>query len=170
MRSGGKMASAVLRYVSPEGALGESKMVGVLHTEGSTPLSYRRKANMDDIPPGASRTNPAFDVAKARRAAGASRRPGEQCRAEPAQFQPEVNRKRCEGKSECVVVCPYGVFEVRTIDEGEYRALPLMIRLKIRVHGKQTAYTPRADACHACGLCVVACPERAITLVRHESP
>jgi NAD-dependent dihydropyrimidine dehydrogenase PreA subunit len=36
------------------------------------------------------------------------------------------------------------------------------------VHGKQTAFTPRADACHACGLCVVACPEKAIALVRVE--
>ena len=28
----------------------------------------------------------------------------------------------------------------------------------------ETAYTPNADDCRACGLCVVACPEDAITL------
>jgi ferredoxin len=38
--------------------------------------------------------------------------------------------------------------------------------MKLWVHGKQTAYTTRADACRACGLCVVACPEKAITLVK----
>jgi len=39
-------------------------------------------------------------------------------------------------------------------------------KLKLRVHGMHVAYTPNADACRACGLCVTACPERAITLVR----
>jgi 4Fe-4S ferredoxin len=27
------------------------------------------------------------------------------------------------------------------------------------------AYTPNAEACRACGLCVVSCPEHAISLV-----
>lgn len=58
------------------------------------------------------------------------------------------------------------MFEVRTIDDGDYRALPLLSRLKLIVHGKKSAYTPRADACQACGLCVIACPERAITLAQ----
>ena len=31
---------------------------------------------------------------------------------------------------------------------------------------RQTAYAVGADACRACGLCVVACPEDAIALVR----
>jgi NAD-dependent dihydropyrimidine dehydrogenase PreA subunit len=61
-------------------------------------------------------------------------------------------------------VCPHDVFEVRKIDEEEYRALPALARLKLWAHGKKTAYAPRADACRACGLCVVACPEQAITL------
>jgi 4Fe-4S ferredoxin len=39
-------------------------------------------------------------------------------------------------------------------------------KLKLRVHGMKVAYTPNADACRACGLCVTACPERAITLAR----
>ena len=104
--------------------------------------------------------------AKAKRAADHPKRPGERCKAEPGTWQPHIDRRRCEGKADCVEVCPYDVFEVGTIDEAEYRAMPLLIRLKLRAHGKQTAFTPRADACRACGLCVVACPEDAITLVR----
>jgi 4Fe-4S ferredoxin len=102
---------------------------------------------------------------KARRAADHPERPGERCEAKPGAWFPEVNRARCEAKGDCVDVCPYGVFEVRRIDEGEYRALPFGARLKVFFHGKKSAYTPKADACRACGLCVVACPERAIRLV-----
>jgi NAD-dependent dihydropyrimidine dehydrogenase PreA subunit len=92
--------------------------------------------------------------------------PRRECRAQPQTFRPVVDRRRCEGKSDCVTVCPYDVFEVRRIDETEYRSLPILARLKVWAHGKKTAYTPRADACLACGLCVTACPERAITLAR----
>jgi ferredoxin len=44
--------------------------------------------------------------------------------------------------------------------------LGLFHKFKQRVHGFQVAYTPNVDACRACGLCVAACPERAITLSR----
>jgi 4Fe-4S ferredoxin len=79
-----------------------------------------------------------------------------------------VNRARCEGKSACVDVCPYDVFEVRRIADDEYRTLGPLSKIKLRVHGMKTAYTPHADACHACGLCVVACPEKAIQLERRR--
>jgi NAD-dependent dihydropyrimidine dehydrogenase PreA subunit len=78
---------------------------------------------------------------------------------------PVVDRNRCEGKNECVKVCPEDVFEVRTIDDADFAALSFLGRLKSRAHGKKTAYTPNAEACQACGLCVAACPERAIRLV-----
>jgi NAD-dependent dihydropyrimidine dehydrogenase PreA subunit len=103
---------------------------------------------------------------KARRAAGHPARPGEQCRAEPETYVPVVARGRCEGKADCTEVCPYGVFEVRRIDDADFAALSFLGRLKSRAHGRKTAYTPKADACRACGLCVVACPEKAITLVK----
>jgi NAD-dependent dihydropyrimidine dehydrogenase PreA subunit len=120
---------------------------------------------VDDASP-ENQGNPHFDPAKARRAARDAKRPGEKCRSAPRQYVPNIDRRRCEGKSDCVAVCPYNVFEVGPIDEAEYRAMPFFVRLKLRAHGKKTAYTPRADACQACGLCVVACPEDAITLVR----
>ena len=93
-------------------------------------------------------------------------RPGGECRAEPGGWHPSVDRGRCEGKSDCVDVCPYDVFEVRRIDDGDFARLSLLGRLKSMAHQRRTAYTPRADACHACGLCVVSCPEKAIALVR----
>jgi len=64
-----------------------------------------------------------------------------------------------------VRVCPEDVFEVRTIDEADFAKLSFIGRLKSRAHKRQTAYTPNAEACQACGLCVSACPEGAIKLV-----
>ena len=103
---------------------------------------------------------------KARRAARHPDRPGENCQAEPGDYRPVVDRARCEGKRDCVDVCPHGVFEVRRIDDQDFARLSLLGRLKSVAHGRKSAYTPAADACRACGLCVVACPEKAITLVR----
>ena len=104
---------------------------------------------------------------KARRAAAHPDRPGEECKAAPGTWMPVIDRSRCEAKSDCVDVCPYDVFEVRRIDDADYRALSLFSRLKVLAHRKRSAYTPRASACQACGLCVVACPEGALSLVRN---
>jgi NAD-dependent dihydropyrimidine dehydrogenase PreA subunit len=90
--------------------------------------------------------------------------PGENCRAARGRYFPVIDRNRCEGKAACVKVCPHDVFEVRTIEAEDYEALSLVGRLKSIVHGKKTVYTPRASQCQACGLCVVACPEKAIAL------
>lgn len=104
------------------------------------------------------------DTEKARRAAKDPKRPGEKCRAEPGAYVPVVDRARCEGKYDCVDVCPEDVFVVRRMDDADFEALGFFAKLKSRAHKRLTAYTPNADACKACGLCVVACPERAITL------
>jgi NAD-dependent dihydropyrimidine dehydrogenase PreA subunit len=101
---------------------------------------------------------------KVAEAAAHPKRPGENCGAEPGAWRPVIDRAKCEGKADCTEVCPYGVFEVRTIEDADYQALSWFGRLKSRAHGRQTAYTPLAEACHACGLCVVACPESAIRL------
>jgi NAD-dependent dihydropyrimidine dehydrogenase PreA subunit len=94
--------------------------------------------------------------------------PPAECRAELGTFAPRVDRSRCEGKAECVEVCPYSVFEVRRMDDVDFAQLGLLAKLKSLAHGRQTAYTPRASACRACGKCVAACPEKAIKLVRGE--
>ena len=92
-----------------------------------------------------------------------------ECKHDAGVFAPVVDRARCEGKEDCVRVCPYDVFEVRRITHADFAALGFMGKLKSRAHGRQTAYTPRADACHACALCVSACPEKAITLMRRRA-
>jgi NAD-dependent dihydropyrimidine dehydrogenase PreA subunit len=92
--------------------------------------------------------------------------PKDDCKQKPGVIAPVVDLKRCEGKGDCLDVCPENVFEIRRIDERDYRSLDLMHRLKQRVHGMKVAYTPNAQACRSCGLCVTACPERAITLAR----
>jgi NAD-dependent dihydropyrimidine dehydrogenase PreA subunit len=113
-------------------------------------------------------SGPRIETEKARRAARHPDRPGEQCRAAPGTFRPVIDRARCEGKRDCVEVCPYGVFEVRRIDDADFARLSVLGRLKSLAHRRQTAYTPAADLCQACGLCVVSCPEKAISLVRGQ--
>jgi NAD-dependent dihydropyrimidine dehydrogenase PreA subunit len=104
-------------------------------------------------------------LAKKRAAGAHPDRPGERCNAAAGTWTPIVDHSRCEAKHDCVDVCPNDVFEVRRIDDADYAALGLVAKLRVSAHKRQTAYTPRAADCHACGLCVVACPEHAITLV-----
>ena len=37
-----------------------------------------------------------------------------------------VDRSRCEGKGDCVEVCPYDVFEVRRIADSDFARLGLL--------------------------------------------
>lgn len=113
-----------------------------------------------------NKKNPNLDIYKSRLAAQKPNRPGENCQADEGIYIPVINRNRCEGKADCSVVCPYDVFEIRKMDEEDFKKLSFVGKMKSRAHGKMTAYTPHADLCKACGLCVVACPERAITLVK----
>jgi NAD-dependent dihydropyrimidine dehydrogenase PreA subunit len=92
--------------------------------------------------------------------------PRADCKGDPGALVPVVDRGKCEGKSDCVDVCPYDVFEVRRIDDADFARLGILGKLKSMAHGRKTAYTPQAAACHACGLCVTACPENAIKLAR----
>jgi 4Fe-4S ferredoxin len=89
-----------------------------------------------------------------------------ECKQAAGLFAPVIDRTRCEGKEDCVEVCPYHVFEMGQLAADDKRALPRVARVKAWVHGNRQAFAVRADECHACGLCVSACPEHAIKLAR----
>jgi 4Fe-4S ferredoxin len=90
------------------------------------------------------------------------------CKSRGGTVQPIIDRSRCEGKSDCVQVCPVGVFEVRRMDDSDFAQLGFVSKLKSIAHGRKTAYAIRASSCEACGLCVTACPEKAIKLIRTQ--
>jgi 4Fe-4S ferredoxin len=88
---------------------------------------------------------------------------------EPGRLFPVVDPRRCEAKGDCIRVCPTGVFEL-TVPTAQVRdSLGLLGRLKLRVHGGKQALVARPSVCEGCGLCVPACPEKAITLRAVES-
>jgi 4Fe-4S ferredoxin len=85
------------------------------------------------------------------------------CR-DDARVVPVIDRNRCEGKEDCVPVCPYQVFEMGTLSPDERRGLSLSGKLKGFFHRYRQSFATGAARCHACGLCVTACPEKAISL------
>jgi NAD-dependent dihydropyrimidine dehydrogenase PreA subunit len=88
------------------------------------------------------------------------------CRHEAGEFRPVIDRNRCEGKADCVRVCPVAVFTVGTLPTELRAGLSFKGKIKGLVHRWQQAMLTNAGACEACGLCVEACPEDAITLTR----
>lgn len=90
------------------------------------------------------------------------------CDEQVGQLMPVVNHDSCGTKGNCLAVCPYSVFEMGTITREGKAALSLKGRMKA-FFLPDKAYVVRPEACHACGLCVSACPERAIKLVRQPA-
>jgi NAD-dependent dihydropyrimidine dehydrogenase PreA subunit len=88
------------------------------------------------------------------------------CKQPAGVVAPVIDATRCEGKADCLRVCPYDVFEVRALTADERRALSLGVRFKVWAHGGKQAFVQNGEACHACGLCVASCPEKAIRLSR----
>lgn len=85
---------------------------------------------------------------------------------QPGKVAPKIDMNRCEAQADCVRVCPCDVFEIKSITVEDKSALSIRGRLKTWVHGGDKAYATNAQNCHACGLCVRACPEDAIELVQ----
>ncbi|MBM4267637.1 MAG: ferredoxin family protein [Deltaproteobacteria bacterium] len=88
----------------------------------------------------------------------------ERCDEASGRLVPVIDRNRCEAKEDCLRVCPWNVFEIGVLSRGERRQLSWIGMLKAFGHGHRQAYAVRAADCHACGLCVEACPEKAIRL------
>ena len=91
------------------------------------------------------------------------------CPQPPGLVAPRIDPTRCEGKADCLRVCPYDVFEVRSLTADERGGLPLMARVKVWAHGGRQGFVAAPDGCHGCGLCVAACPEHAIVLRRRDA-
>lgn len=78
---------------------------------------------------------------------------------------PIVNYNDCGAKKDCVAICPYDVLEMRPIDAADKANLNLKGKLKTFFFIEK-AYITDASLCQACGLCVQACPEKAIRLTK----
>ncbi|MFL6111197.1 MAG: ferredoxin family protein [Catenulispora sp.] len=85
-------------------------------------------------------------------------------KAEAGSVLPVVDRNRCEGERDCFDVCPYDVFQVRVLTAEEREGMSFVGHVKSFFHGYNQAIVAQPQDCHACGLCVKACPEKAITL------
>lgn len=77
---------------------------------------------------------------------------------------PVVDRNRCEGKQDCLRVCPYDVFTIQSLTVEDREKLSLKGKIKAWIHSGKQAYVTNPDACHACLLCIAACPEKALKL------
>ena len=86
------------------------------------------------------------------------------CKGEPGRVAPQIDRNKCEGKADCLRVCPYGVFEIGVLPAEQRGALSVLGCLKGWAHGYKQAFVVKPNDCHACTLCVEACPEDALTL------
>jgi len=92
-----------------------------------------------------------------------------QCEPEAGRLIPIIDRSRCDGKQDCVAVCPFDVFAMQRFTALDLATFSVPLRKAHKLVGKWQAFTVRAEACHACNLCVVACPENAIRLVRRAA-
>lgn len=79
---------------------------------------------------------------------------------------PVVNFNNCGGMADCLTVCPYDVLEIKPITESDKLTLNIKGRIKT-LFFKHKAYVVHPEKCQSCGLCVQACPEKAISLIKY---
>jgi 4Fe-4S ferredoxin len=91
-------------------------------------------------------------------------KPDPNCKFDPGVMVPIIDPMRCEAKGPCIPICPYDVLIIRAVPPEEKAKFRAMWRLKLLVHGGKQAFVLDPDACRGCGLCVKACPEKAIQL------
>ena len=87
------------------------------------------------------------------------------CKGPAGALRPQIDRNKCEGKEDCLRVCPYDVFTIGVLPVEDRKSLSIIGRLKGFGHGYKQAFVTKPNECHNCGLCVTACPEKAIKLV-----
>ncbi len=90
------------------------------------------------------------------------------CDDEGGKLLPLVNFNNCGAKEDCVAICPYDVFEMHPIEKEDKANLNLKGKIKTFFF-KNKAYLTAPSLCHACGLCIQACPENAIKLTKMVS-
>ena len=89
-----------------------------------------------------------------------------ECKYDAGIMMPVINKSKCEAKDKCTAVCPYNVFELRTVPPEDKKGLSFLVKIKIKAHGNKQAYAVNAKDCHACSDCIKSCPEHAIALVK----
>jgi NAD-dependent dihydropyrimidine dehydrogenase PreA subunit len=99
---------------------------------------------------------------------GPMTKPDPNCKFDAGVMVPVIDPMRCEAKGPCVPICPYDVLLIRTVPAEEKAKLPLTGRFKLLVHGGKQAFVVDPDTCRGCGLCVKACPEKAIKLQKRS--
>jgi NAD-dependent dihydropyrimidine dehydrogenase PreA subunit len=87
------------------------------------------------------------------------------CDETGGKLKPVINLSNCGGKEDCIPACPYDVLEMQLITAED--RLTLNFKGKIKTFFKPNkAYITDPNLCHACGLCVQVCPEKAIKLTK----
>ncbi|WP_341908180.1 4Fe-4S dicluster domain-containing protein [Fluviicola taffensis] len=82
-------------------------------------------------------------------------------------LMPIINLNNCGGKEDCIPACPFGVLEMRRITDEDRKTLNIKGKLKTFFNEKK-AYVTDTGLCHACGICVQVCPEKAIKLTKNR--
>jgi NAD-dependent dihydropyrimidine dehydrogenase PreA subunit len=91
------------------------------------------------------------------------------CKFDAGAVSPVIDPLRCEGKGPCVPICPYSVLGIQLVPHEQKATMSPIARFKLFVHGGKQAFVLNEDTCRGCGLCVQACPEKAITLRRNNA-